>query len=74
MKPAQGAVAARLLKSGDEDRDLLPLRVRKQTRQSPQPSLVAYARHLDQEIAETEDGAEGSRVFREKRRPVWKVR
>jgi enoyl-CoA hydratase/carnithine racemase len=38
------------------------------------PSLMAYARHLDQEIAETEDGAEGSRAFREKRRPVWKVR
>jgi enoyl-CoA hydratase/carnithine racemase len=38
------------------------------------PSLSAYARHLDQEIAETEDGAEGSRAFREKRRPVWKMR
>jgi enoyl-CoA hydratase/carnithine racemase len=38
------------------------------------PPLVAYARHLDQEIAETEDGAEGSRAFREKRRPVWKMR
>ena len=38
------------------------------------PSLTAYARHLDQEVAETEDGAEGSRAFREKRRPVWKMR
>ena len=38
------------------------------------PSLSAYARHLDQEIAETEDGAEGSRAFKEKRRPVWKLR
>src|SRR5262249_12610698 len=37
-------------------------------------SLSAYARHLDQEIAETEDGAEGSRAFKEKRKPVWKLR
>ena len=37
-------------------------------------SLSAYARQLDQEIAETEDGAEGSRAFTEKRKPVWKVR
>jgi len=37
-------------------------------------ALSAYARHLDQEIAETEDGAEGSRAFREKRRPVWKMK
>jgi enoyl-CoA hydratase/carnithine racemase len=37
-------------------------------------SLSAYARHLDQEIAETEDGAEGGRAFTEKRRPVWKLR
>jgi enoyl-CoA hydratase/carnithine racemase len=37
-------------------------------------SLSAYARHLDQEIAESEDGAEGSRAFKEKRRPVWKLR
>jgi enoyl-CoA hydratase/carnithine racemase len=34
----------------------------------------AYARHLDQEIAETEDGAEGARAFKEKRPPVWKLR
>jgi enoyl-CoA hydratase/carnithine racemase len=38
------------------------------------PSLVSYARHLDQEVAESEDGAEGPRAFREKRRPVWKMR
>jgi len=38
------------------------------------PSLVSYARHLDQEIAESEDGAEGPRAFREKRKPVWKMR
>lgn len=37
-------------------------------------SLTRYARHLDKEIAETEDGAEGSRAFVEKRRPVWKLR
>ncbi len=39
-----------------------------------EPALVAYARHLDQETAESEDGAEGPRAFREKRKPVWKVR
>jgi enoyl-CoA hydratase/carnithine racemase len=38
------------------------------------PSLVSYARYMDQEIAETEDGAEGSRAFKEKRKPNWKVR
>src|SRR6266850_1419117 len=38
------------------------------------PSLVSYASHLDQEIAESEDGAEGPRAFREKRKPVWKMR
>jgi len=38
------------------------------------PALVAYARHLDQETAESEDGAEGPRAFREKRKPVWKSR
>ena len=37
-------------------------------------ALSAYARHLDQEIAETEDGAEGSRAFSEKRKPNWKLR
>lgn len=38
------------------------------------PALVAYGRHLDKEIAESEDGAEGPRAFREKRKPVWKMR
>ena len=38
------------------------------------PSLVSYARQLDQEIAESEDGAEGPRAFKEKRKPVWKLR
>jgi enoyl-CoA hydratase/carnithine racemase len=38
------------------------------------PSLSAYARHLDQEIAESEDGAESARAFKEKRPPVWKLR
>ncbi len=37
-------------------------------------SLTAYARHLDQETAESEDGAEGPKAFREKRKPNWKVR
>ena len=37
-------------------------------------SLVAYARELDQQTAESEDGAEGSRAFKEKRKPVWKLR
>jgi enoyl-CoA hydratase/carnithine racemase len=37
-------------------------------------SLSAYARQLDQQVAETEDGAEGSRAFNEKRKPVWKLR
>ncbi|MCC6535774.1 MAG: enoyl-CoA hydratase/isomerase family protein [Burkholderiales bacterium] len=38
------------------------------------PSLTAYARHLDQEIAETDDCFEGSRAFKEKRKPVWKMK
>jgi enoyl-CoA hydratase/carnithine racemase len=38
------------------------------------PSLASYARQLDQEVAESEDGAEGPRAFREKRKPVWKLR
>jgi enoyl-CoA hydratase/carnithine racemase len=38
------------------------------------PALVSYARHLDQEIAESEDGAEGPRAFRERRKPMWKLR
>ena len=37
-------------------------------------SLVTLGKHLDKEIAETEDGAEGPRAFREKRKPVWKSR
>lgn len=37
-------------------------------------TLQDYGRHLDKEIAETEDGAEGPRAFKEKRRPVWKMR
>jgi len=35
------------------------------------PSLVSYARDLDQLVAESEDGAEGPRAFREKRKPSW---
>jgi enoyl-CoA hydratase/carnithine racemase len=37
-------------------------------------SLVAYARQLDFDTAESEDGAEGVRAFKEKRTPVWKLR
>jgi enoyl-CoA hydratase/carnithine racemase len=37
-------------------------------------ALTAYARDLDQQIAETEDGVEGARAFAEKRKPVWKLR
>jgi enoyl-CoA hydratase/carnithine racemase len=37
-------------------------------------ALTAYARHMDQEIAESEDGAEGSRAFKEKREPRWTLR
>jgi enoyl-CoA hydratase/carnithine racemase len=37
-------------------------------------SITAYARHLDQETAESEDGAEGPKAFREKRKPNWKLR
>jgi enoyl-CoA hydratase/carnithine racemase len=36
--------------------------------------LASYARHLDQEIAESEDAREGPAAFREKRAPVWKTR
>lgn len=38
------------------------------------PALVSYARDLDQQVAESEDGAEGPRAFRERRKPVWKMR
>src|SRR5207253_3457061 len=31
------------------------------------PALVAHAKHLDQETAESEDGAEGARAFKERR-------
>lgn len=37
-------------------------------------TLHAYAAALDKEIAETEDSAEGSRAFRDKRRPEWSRR
>ena len=37
-------------------------------------SLLKLARHLDQEVAETEDGQEGAAAFREKREPVWQLR
>lgn len=39
-----------------------------------EPALVAYAKALDKETAESEDGAEGARAFREKRAPVWQLR
>lgn len=39
-----------------------------------EPSLDAYARALDKEIAESDDCAEGARAFKEKRRPVWRAR
>lgn len=35
--------------------------------------LNELGRHLDQEIAESPDGIEGPRAFRERRRPVWTV-
>ena len=38
------------------------------------PEMVSYARKLDQEIAETDDGVEGAQAFREKRTPNWKLR
>lgn len=37
-------------------------------------SLTSYARYLDQQIAESEDGAEGAQAFAEKRKPVWTMR
>lgn len=37
-------------------------------------TAVALARDLDQQIAESEDGAEGARAFKEKRKPEWKLR
>lgn len=38
------------------------------------PSLVPQARHLDQAVAESEDGAEDLRAFKEKHQPIWKGR
>jgi enoyl-CoA hydratase/carnithine racemase len=38
------------------------------------PTTVALARDLDQQIAETDDGAEGAAAFRDKRKPEWKLR
>src|SRR4029077_17139527 len=38
------------------------------------PSLVSYACDLDQQIAETEVGAEGPRACGERRKPQWKMR
>jgi enoyl-CoA hydratase/carnithine racemase len=37
-------------------------------------TAVALARDLDQQIAESEDGAEGARAFKDKRKPEWKLR
>ncbi|MEV6845787.1 enoyl-CoA hydratase-related protein [Actinoplanes sp. NPDC051411] len=37
-------------------------------------SLTDYAKHLDKEIAESDDGAEGPRAFKEKRAPVWTLK
>lgn len=37
-------------------------------------ALTDYAKKLDKEIAESEDGAEGPRAFREKRKPLWQGR
>jgi enoyl-CoA hydratase/carnithine racemase len=37
-------------------------------------TAVALARDLDQQIAESDDGAEGARAFREKRKPEWTLR
>jgi enoyl-CoA hydratase/carnithine racemase len=34
-------------------------------------AVTAYGEHLDQLIGESDDGAEGSRAFAEKRAPVW---
>jgi enoyl-CoA hydratase/carnithine racemase len=38
------------------------------------PEMVSYARALDKEIAETDDGVEGAQAFAQKRRPDWKLR
>jgi enoyl-CoA hydratase/carnithine racemase len=38
------------------------------------PEMSALARHLDQETAESENGAEGPRAFKERRKPQRKLR
>jgi enoyl-CoA hydratase/carnithine racemase len=38
------------------------------------PDMSALARHLDQETAESEDGARRAARFKEKRKPQWKLR
>jgi enoyl-CoA hydratase/carnithine racemase len=37
-------------------------------------ALNDYAKYLDKTIAETDDSAEGSRAFKEKRQPVWTLK
>jgi enoyl-CoA hydratase/carnithine racemase len=37
-------------------------------------TLTEFAKHLDKEISDTEDCAEGALAFKEKRKPNWKVR
>lgn len=49
------------------------IRLYRLTAAYPAP-LVSYARDLDQQIAESEDGAEGARAFKERRKPEWKLR
>lgn len=38
-----------------------------------EPALVSLGRQLDLETAESDDGAEGPRAFKEKRKPNWKI-
>jgi enoyl-CoA hydratase/carnithine racemase len=66
--PAAEALAAMVCRSAPT---AVQAAVRLYRLSAAQPQLSAYARHLDQEIAESEDGAEGARAFREKRAPVW---
>jgi enoyl-CoA hydratase/carnithine racemase len=49
------------------------VRLYRLTASFPAPT-VALARDLDQQVAETDDGAEGAAAFRDKRKPVWKLR
>jgi hypothetical protein len=37
-------------------------------------TLTEFAKHLDKEISDTEDCAEGALAFKEKRKPSWKLR